>query len=1072
MDGRRLSVFRLAALLMLLPVAAAAAYAQEPERIEVANGGFETAGADGLPEGWRLATGEPLPGGVVFADHEVYHGGGASLLIANADMDSVTLESGLVSLQVGHLYRLRGWVRTEGVRSDPTTHYPTAVAACLTMASFPFTNHSPTLGATAGWTEIETLFIATRGEDRVRLHLGYNGGAVGRAWFDDLSVEEVDDIGEYIPPETVSWFGPAYRYDDRGWIFVHIEGEPYARGYQYGYLLPGEISEYIRKLGVRANVDNPERGWEDTRFVADAVMLRKFDEEYLIEMRGIADGAARAGCEVFGRPIDFLDIVTINSVIDIDWMRYSLAGTAHPLTGRNFISAEDELLLRDDEHHCTGFVATGPATTDGRFVFGQIFMWSGYTGVHWNVICDVEPSSGQRLVYETFPGGIHSGADFYMNSAGIVIGETTTSQTPYDAEGTPMSNRIRRAAQYAESIDDVVDILSERNNGMYTNDWLIADAKTDEVAIFLLGTHASRLWRSGDGEFPGGTEGFFWSNNNNKDDAVRREYIPHPENAPFDLIFTPWNRDLAFNEFFREQAGRIDAIAGVNLWATSPINRAHACDGKITSGEMTDGMVFLAHFGKVTLREKFPAPGSRRMPDLPGAEPHLSLGYSIVSPVFITEKLREARARAAGARSRRRARRRDLFDVAGRYELDHRYLWRNTVLPASGAENWLVSGSAAYWRMLRDMPSDSVRAAEYVRDELASLNCSFLYTVSHEDDLAPVRAERVYDRYGHYRIPRIKGVFALHQLRLLLGNDLFLRVMSTVYERYANREITNAEFVAVAEEVSGRGLGEFLGQWIERTGLPAPEPSVSIEEGEGGTWIVNLEVRQAGEPYRLVTTVGVETENEAVCEQIEVDGPLSSFSFAVPHRPLRVVFNPGNDFPVERERFYIWGNFIDDFHNTLIVYGTSRQIECNHTLALRWQETLADAYVEILPPLRKDGEVTAEELASHDLIVLGHPTDNSLVERMAGRLPIEFGRNMFRFDGGTYADPDDGLFLILPNPYNPERVLYLIVANSAMQLYRMTRTYESGLPAWAVYKGAEVVASGYHPVERFVIDVP
>jgi len=60
--------------------------------------------------------------------------------------------------------------------------------------------------------------------------------------------------------------------------------------------------------------------------------------------------------------------------------------------------------------------------------------------------------------------------------------------------------------------------------------------------------------------------------------------------------------------------------------------------------------------------------------------------------------------------------------------------------------------------------------------------------------------------------------------------------------------------------------------------------------------------------------------------------------------------------------------------------------------------------------------------------------------------------------------------LVLPNPYNPDRVLYLIVANSAMQLYQMTRTYERGLPAWAVYKGAEVVASGYHPVERFILD--
>jgi len=68
-----------------------------------------------------------------------------------------------------------------------------------------------------------------------------------------------------------------------------------------------------------------------------------------------------------------------------------------------------------------------------------------------------------------------------------MIGETTVLQTPFKADGEPQSSRIRKAAQYASSIDDVVKILSRKNNGLYTNDWLIGDAKTDEIAILLLG---------------------------------------------------------------------------------------------------------------------------------------------------------------------------------------------------------------------------------------------------------------------------------------------------------------------------------------------------------------------------------------------------------------------------------------------------------------------------------------------------------------------------------------------------------------------------------------------------------
>ena len=101
---------------------------------------------------------------------------------------------------------------------------------------------------------------------------------------------------------------------------------------------------------------------------------------------------------------------------------------------------------------------------------------------------------------------------------------------------------------------------------------------------------------------------------------------------------------IAFNEFYREHKGKIDSTAAVNLWASSPVNMSHACDGKITDSEMAGQMVFLAHHGKVTLREKFPTAGWRYLPDLPGAEPHLSLGYSVVSPIFVADRLKAARA--------------------------------------------------------------------------------------------------------------------------------------------------------------------------------------------------------------------------------------------------------------------------------------------------------------------------------------------------------------------------------------------------------------------------------------------
>ena len=691
-----------------------------------ANGGFEWFDNAATPTGWAVTSGALLPGGMVAVATDVNHSGKTSLVIHNTTQTTVTLSSEPMQLKVGHLYRLSGWIKTQGAITDPVARYPTPVPACLSMSSFPFEESSSAVGGTSDWRDVSALFFATRSADCVHVHLGRNGNCIGTAWFDDLRVDEVEDIREYIPLETVRWSGPGYRYDDHGWIFVHIEGDPYPRGRQYGELVAGEIVRYMKKLAIRQNEKDPNQGWNDIRLMTDAIFLRKFDAEYLEEMRGIADGAAKAGAMFNDRPLDLLDIVAINSAIDIGQLSSAVGVTATPLTGRNFFRADDEMAIPDDKNKCSSFVATHSATTNGRFVFAQMFMWNGYTGVNWEIFVDVVPTKGHRLLYETFPAGIHSGSDFYVNDAGIVIGETTTAQTPFNPDGTPQSNRIRKAAQYAASIDDVVGILTDKNNGLYTNDWTIADAKSDEVADLMLGTKKWKVWRTGTdtipADTPGGLKDYIWANNNCRDPEVRKEFIPHPENAPFDLIFNPWNRDIQFVEFYRRYGeGKIDSTAAINLCATSPMNRPHACDAKVETAEMAEQLMVMAHYGKTTLREKMI--GGRFIADLPGATPHLSLGYTTFSPIFVTEKLKALHQNSAAdkksdTKGTAPAKNVDLKGVEEFFSYPKSLLWANTVFPASDAEGWFVSGTAAYWRILRDLPDKPEKALDYMMEKL------------------------------------------------------------------------------------------------------------------------------------------------------------------------------------------------------------------------------------------------------------------------------------------------------------------------------------------------------------------
>src|SRR5438046_7348693 len=77
--------------------------------------------------------------------------------------------------------------------------------------------------------------------------------------------------------------------------------------------------------------------------------------------------------------------------------------------------------------HCSAFVATGSYTKDGRVVIAHN-NWTSYSsGERWNVIFEIVPAQGNRIIMDGMPGLIHSGDDFGINSAGMMITETTIS---------------------------------------------------------------------------------------------------------------------------------------------------------------------------------------------------------------------------------------------------------------------------------------------------------------------------------------------------------------------------------------------------------------------------------------------------------------------------------------------------------------------------------------------------------------------------------------------------------------------------------------------------------------------
>ena len=398
-------------------------------------------------------------------------------------------------------------------------------------------------------------------------------------------------------PNAVRRHGPGYRYPQAGWVVLHIEGKPYDRGFQHGTLLSAEIADYVKSLAAQGSKAAPADAWRLTRTLVNAVFLRKFDRELLDEMQGIADGAAAGGATFDGRPVDLLDVVCVNVQMEYETLDSGLNALPTGLEGvkRKPLPVPDPVPPAD---HCSAFAATGPATRDGKLVIGHITMSGLANALATNVWVDVQPESGNRVVMQGFPGAIWSAQDYYLNSKGIILTETTIKQSRFNPEGTPLAGRCRRAMQYGDTIDAVVKELTSSNNGLYTNDWLLGDANTNEVATLELGTTTHKLRRSSKNDWHlAGTEGFYWGCNNTKDQSVRIDTFPGLLGRPQDLCWCPSDRDRAWLKLYSQHRGKIDADFGKLAFRTPPLAAHPSLDAKVTTGDMAKKLTSHALFG-------------------------------------------------------------------------------------------------------------------------------------------------------------------------------------------------------------------------------------------------------------------------------------------------------------------------------------------------------------------------------------------------------------------------------------------------------------------------------------------
>jgi hypothetical protein len=397
----------------------------------------------------------------------------------------------------------------------------------------------------------------------------------------------------------------AYKFDDGGWTYVHLEGDPEQIGFQHGYLLAREIADNVHVYQVEAP-HQYKHGWRFFRDAAQNVLWPHLDAEYQQELNGIAEGL-----HAKGSALDLWDIVALNGYIEL---------SDYYLPWLNAKEGKPNPAAAVAPGKCSAFVATGSATKDGRIVIAHS-NWTSYAeGERWTLVFDIVPAQGQHFIIDGLPGVITSQDDFGVNASGLMITETTLPMAKgFDVNGIPEFDRSRKAMQYATSIDEYAAIMRKGNNGGYANSWLIGDRKTGEIGYLELGLHHTPLTKKKDGYFV--SSNFAW------DPALIREdttgFDPNDPSSSMNA------RHIRAEEFMHEHYGQLDTTlaeaylsdhydsyeqkidadkrslcghldrspVGEKNWNEPPYNPSGAVTGKVTDSDLAAKLSFIGRAG-------------------------------------------------------------------------------------------------------------------------------------------------------------------------------------------------------------------------------------------------------------------------------------------------------------------------------------------------------------------------------------------------------------------------------------------------------------------------------------------
>jgi aminopeptidase N len=229
------------------------------------------------------------------------------------------------------------------------------------------------------------------------------------------------------------------------------------------------------------------------------------------------------------------------------------------------------------------------------------------------------------------------------------------------------------------------------------------------------------------------------------------------------------------------------------------------------------------------------------------------------------------------------------------HELAH--MWFGDLVTAKHWSHlWLNEGFATYLQALYVEKKDGQE--ELRNDMRAKAEAYFeedetMYRRAIVDDVY-VYADDLFDAFAYE-----KGAWMIHQLRYILGDDLFFKATGEFLHRHASANADTHDYMKVLEEMSGLSLEGYFDQAFYKAGHPEFEVSFSWDDGTHTAEVAVRQMQQLDDltpifslPCDLAFYVGSPGSTSRLSRRVQLRAQEERFHFELPGKPSIVEFDP------------------------------------------------------------------------------------------------------------------------------------------------------------------------------------